>query len=69
MLAAPVSPTPIPRTARDPDDDLVLGTALTARADLIMTGDKDLLTLHPWQGILVLNVAGTLQHLTTAETR
>jgi putative PIN family toxin of toxin-antitoxin system len=69
MLAAPVSPTPIPRAARDPDDDLVLGTALTARADLIVTGDKDLLTLHPWRGIRILNVAATLQHLATAEAR
>ena len=69
MLAAPVSPTSIPRTARDPDDDLVLGTALTARADVIVTGDKDLLTLHPWQGIRILNVTGTLPLLRTGETR
>jgi putative PIN family toxin of toxin-antitoxin system len=30
---------------RDPDDDMVLGTALSAGAHCIVTGDKDLLVL------------------------
>ena len=33
------------QVCRDPDDDLVLGTAAAAKADLIVTGDADLLVL------------------------
>ena len=31
---------------RDPDDDIVLGTAIAGSVDYIITGDKDLLVLH-----------------------
>lgn len=31
--------------------------ALAAQADVIATGDSDLLVLHPWQGIQILNAA------------
>ena len=37
-LAMLVRPVPTPRIAPDPDDDVVIGTALAARADLIVTG-------------------------------
>ncbi len=47
---------------RDPDDDAVLACALAAKAEMIITGDDDLLALHPWQGILILNPANALQH-------
>jgi uncharacterized protein len=45
-------PTPV---CRDCDDDVVLATALAAKADVILTGDKDLLTLKAYQGILILS--------------
>lgn len=48
-LAAPVS--------RDPDDDRVLECALAARADLIVSGDDDLLALQRFEGIPVVNAA------------
>lgn len=35
------------RAARDPDDDMVLETALAGHADCLVTGDKDLLALRP----------------------
>ena len=57
-----VIPIPIERTVRDIDDDVVIGTALAAHADLIVSGDKDLLALHPHQGILILNAREALQH-------
>ena len=41
-----VTVAPLPRpVCRDPDDDQVLALAVAAEADLIVTGDKDLLVL------------------------
>ncbi len=42
---------------RDPNDDMLLECALTAGADVIVSGDKDLLTLNPYQGIRILTPA------------
>ncbi len=61
MLTRLVKPQPIERTVRDVDDDAVIATALAAKADVIATGDNDLLVLHPWQGIRILNAADALQ--------
>ena len=46
-------PTPI-RACRDPKDDKFLEVAVHGRADLIVTGDTDLLALHPFRGIAFL---------------
>jgi uncharacterized protein len=43
------------RECRDPKDDKFLEVALNGRADLIVTGDADLLALHPWRGIAILS--------------
>ena len=48
------------QASRDPDDDHVLGCALTASAKVIVTGDKDLLSLHPFRGIAVVTPAAFL---------
>jgi hypothetical protein len=63
MLAKLVKPEPIERTVRDIDDDVVIATALTAKADVIASGDRDLLVLHPWQGIRIFNAADALQYI------
>lgn len=42
---------------RDPDDDVVLATALAARADCLITGDSDLLDLDAFRGIPILRPA------------
>lgn len=34
-----------PRVVRDPQDDVVIATATTAKADFLITGDKDILAL------------------------
>lgn len=39
---------------RDPADDKVLGAALEGRADVIVTGDGDLLALEEYEGIAIL---------------
>jgi uncharacterized protein len=52
-----VSPSPLPtkRVCRDPDDDEVLATAIAAKADIILTGDDDLLILKEYHKIRILS--------------
>lgn len=51
-----VAPAETQATAcRDPDDLMVLGTAVAGRADAIVSGDHDLLTLKSHQGIPILS--------------
>ena len=45
---------------RDPDDDKFLETALMGRADCLITGDRDLLELSPFQEIPILAPASFL---------
>ena len=40
---------------RDPKDNKFLELAISASASCIITGDKDLLVLHPFRGIPILN--------------
>lgn len=56
MIAAEfVTPEEIPGDAcRDPNDLPILGTALAGRAEVIITGDKDLLALQAFRGIPIL---------------
>ena len=52
--------TPI-RACRDPRDDKFLEVAVNGRADAIVTGDQDLLVMHPFRGIAILSPAGYLE--------
>ena len=61
QLAALVRPVATPRIAPDPDDDVVIGTALAAKADLIVTGDKPLLTVSEHQGVRIASVAQAIE--------
>jgi uncharacterized protein len=45
---------------RDPKDDKYLELALAAGAETIVTGDDDLLVLHPWRGVRILRPADYL---------
>ncbi len=40
---------------RDPKDDKFLEVAISANASCLITGDKDLLILHPFRNIPILN--------------
>ena len=55
-----VRPTAIAPTSRDPDDDHVLACALGARAELIVSRDKDLLDLGTFHAIRILEAAPAL---------
>jgi len=45
---------------RDPRDDKFLEVALAGEAAAIVSGDKDLLVLHPWHHISILTPADCL---------
>jgi putative PIN family toxin of toxin-antitoxin system len=49
------------RACRDPKDDKFLEVALNGRADVIITGDADLLRMHPWKDVAVLSPANYLK--------
>jgi uncharacterized protein len=60
--AAEVVPiTQLVRECRDPKDDKFLEVALNGTADIIVTGDADLLALHPWREIAVVRPAEYLK--------
>ncbi len=40
---------------RDPKDDKILELALSGKAEYIVSGDQDLLVLHPFRGIKIVN--------------
>jgi uncharacterized protein len=54
---------PFPRLCRDPDDDVLLATAVLAAADYLVTGDNDLLSLGTYQGIGIVTPRDFLERL------
>lgn len=62
LLARTVKPATIdPVVINDPDDDQVLACAVAAHADLVVSGDHDLLSLNNYQGIRIVTVAEALR--------
>jgi putative PIN family toxin of toxin-antitoxin system len=45
------------RASRDPKDNKFLEAAVNGRADVIVTGDKDLLDLNPFRGVAIVTPA------------
>jgi putative PIN family toxin of toxin-antitoxin system len=63
-LADIVDPPPLPApVSRDPDDDAVLALAVASQADLIVSGDADLLTLGTHAGIPIVDPATALARI------
>lgn len=56
------------QTCRDPDDDKFLEVAINGRADVIVSGDGDLLDLNPFSGIAILAPAAYLEREPTNGT-
>lgn len=63
LLARSVVPAVISAVSADPDDDHVLACALAARADLVVSGDSDLLNLKSYQGIPIVAAAEALNRV------
>ena len=55
-----VDPVAVPRLASDPDDDVVIGTALAAKADFVVTGDRTLLSVAEYEGVRMVSVTEAL---------
>jgi hypothetical protein len=66
-LVAVVRPAPVPRLAPDPDDDVVIATALAAKADFAVTGDRTLLSVAEYEGGRIVSVTDALQAVIQAE--
>jgi putative PIN family toxin of toxin-antitoxin system len=56
--AEQVYPLEVPHVSRDPKDDIFLATALAGGAAYIVSEDKDLLTLNPYEGIQIIDALG-----------
>jgi len=51
---------------REPKDDQFLELAINGQADAILTGDDDLLVLHPFRGIPIVNAPSFLEQSWTS---
>ena len=66
-LAILVTPVPIPPTVLDdPDDDHVLACALAGNAELVVSGDRDLLSLKTFRAIPIITPAEAMRIITAA---
>lgn len=54
------------QACRDPRDDKILEVAVNGNADAIVTGDKDLLALHPYLGVPILTATQFLETYVSA---
>lgn len=63
-LTEVIAPPPLAEpVCRDPDDDAVLALAVAAKADFIVSGDDDLLSLKSFQGIAIVKPAEALRRI------
>ncbi|MFZ1087240.1 MAG: putative toxin-antitoxin system toxin component, PIN family [Terracidiphilus sp.] len=60
-VASLIEPATVTRLAPDPDDDVVIATAIAAKADFIVTGDKPLLSVEVFEGGRIVSVGEALE--------
>ncbi len=65
-LAQMVRPGAPPRVVRDPDDDHVIACALSAEAEIVVSGDAGLFSLGRYEGISVVTAAQMLRRIEEA---
>ena len=67
QLAEVIDPPPLTKpVCRDADDDAVLALAAAAMADVIVSGDDDLLSLTSFEGIPILTPVQALERVLQA---
>lgn len=70
VLLILVSPIHTPRVVtRDPDDDEVLALAFAAQVDLIVSGDRDLLSLKTFRDIPIITPAEAVNRIAQSPRR
>lgn len=62
-IAEIVQPTTSLRVVRDPNDDAIIEAAIDGKADMIVSLDKDLLSLKVYNNIPILHVVDLLHTL------
>ena len=58
-----VSDVPEITVVRDPNDDMIVACAVAARADYLVTRDRDMLSLGEYEGISIITPEAFLQVL------
>ena len=58
-----IQPTQKVKDCRDPKDNFILECALESSPDYIVTGDDDLLILHPYKRIQIISAAKFLKEI------
>lgn len=53
----------------DPDDEIILACAIDGKADLIVSGDRHLLSLGEYNGVPIITVRGFLERLSRGEAQ
>ena len=61
VVPKPLKPSPVP--VRDPDDRWVLASAVAGEADLLVTGDQDLLDVAAQPPVAIVNPRGCWDRL------
>lgn len=56
-----VRPASLGRIVSDADDDMVIGTAVAAHANLLVSGDKALLGIGAYNGVRIVSVAEAIR--------
>lgn len=69
LRGEPVAPERRIMASRDPKDNIVLEVAVAGRADYIVTGDDDLLVLHPFENISIVRPAEFLKALEASQSQ
>jgi putative PIN family toxin of toxin-antitoxin system len=64
-----VVPSQDVQASRDPDDDYILACALDSQAAFVITGDNDLLALHPFRGVAIVTPAAFLARIRSEHGR
>ena len=63
LRGEPIDPTRRVEICRDPKDNMILEAAVAGQADMITSGDFDLLSLREFEGMPIISPAEFLQRL------